>query len=220
GVWDAITAIIEGAWNIIKQIFTAIGEHLAGQFRTAWVALKDWLLGLWQGIATAASTAWAGIADGIMAAFGGIVDNMTALWNGIVEAVKGAVNTVIGLINSLLNNWNSISFTVPSIKVPSIEFPEWMGGGTWGGQTLGGGTISVPQIPTIPLLAQGGIITRPTLAMVGEAGTEAVIPLDNLNGMMGGEQTIIVELDGQAILRAVAPRMIREARLKTGLIGL
>ena len=33
------------------------------------------------------------------------------------------------------------------------------------------------QLPNIPLLARGGIVTRPTLAMVGEAGPEAVLPL-------------------------------------------
>jgi hypothetical protein len=46
------------------------------------------------------------------------------------------------------------------------------------------------KIPEIPMLAQGGIVTAPTLAVVGEAGPEAVIPLDKM-GMIGGNQVTI-----------------------------
>jgi hypothetical protein len=42
-------------------------------------------------------------------------------------------------------------------------------------------TINPPDIPRIPMLAEGGIVTGPTLAMIGEAGPEAVIPLSGRN---------------------------------------
>ena len=71
--------------------------------------------------------------------------------------------------------------------------------------------------------ADGGIVTGPVHALVGEAGPEAIIPLDRLDRMMrdmtggGGEQTIIVELDGRAIMRSVAPRLVSDLRLRTGI---
>ncbi len=52
-----------------------------------------------------------------------------------------------------------------------------------------------PNIPTIPKLADGGIVTGPTVAMIGEAGPEAVIPLDRL-GQMGG---ITINVGGSVI---------------------
>lgn len=66
-----------------------------------------------------------------------------------------------------------------------------------------------------PLLFQhGGIVTRPTLGIVGEKGPEAVIPLDRLNNQM---MTIIIELDGRELSKAVMPYATQEIRARTGI---
>jgi SLT domain-containing protein len=53
----------------------------------------------------------------------------------------------------------------------------------------------------IPMLAEGGIVTGPTLAMVGEGGgPEAVIPLDRLNSFAGGNINVTGRIQGQDIL--------------------
>ena len=66
-------------------------------------------------------------------------------------------------------------------------------------------------------LAQGGIAMRPITARIAERKPEAVIPLDRLEGMIGGgPMTVIVELDGRQIGKAVAPRIVSEIRVKTG----
>jgi len=49
-----------------------------------------------------------------------------------------------------------------------------------------GGLLPDIDVPNIPYLAKGGIVTRPTLAMIGEAGPEAVVPLSKMGGMGGG----------------------------------
>ncbi len=67
---------------------------------------------------------------------------------------------------------------------------------------------------------QGTIVMRSNV--VDELKLEARAaqrPLDRLGGM-GGNQTVIVELDGRTIMRAVAPRFVDELRLKTGIAGL
>ncbi|HPU86669.1 MAG TPA: hypothetical protein PLE60_15180, partial [Candidatus Latescibacteria bacterium] len=62
--------------------------------------------------------------------------------------------------------------------------------------------------------AEGGIVTKPTLAMIGEKGeSEAVIPLSKM-GNLGGSQTINIVLDGQVIASAVANRNAKEVRLR------
>ena len=53
--------------------------------------------------------------------------------------------------------------------------PDWAGGMEWG-----------LNLPNIPALAEGGIVKRPTLAMIGEAGPEAVVPLKGGGGLGGG----------------------------------
>lgn len=83
--------------------------------------------------------------------------------------------------------------------------------------TAGAGTTAAGAIGAAigaKPFAAGGIVTRPTLGLLGEAGPEAVIPLSEF-GRRG--QTIIVELDGVEITRHVVEGMPDELRVSTGL---
>ncbi len=66
-------------------------------------------------------------------------------------------------------------------------------------------------------MAEGGIVTRPTLALIGEAGPEAVIPLGGGGGGMGGMQTIQIFLDGDMIAETVVEKMPEVLRVNAGL---
>jgi phage-related minor tail protein len=60
----------------------------------------------------------------------------------------------------------------------------------------------------IPALADGGIVTGPTLALIGEAGPEAVVPLDRMGSMGGNNVTINVNGgDPQAVVNALRTYM-------------
>jgi TP901 family phage tail tape measure protein len=65
-------------------------------------------------------------------------------------------------------------------------------------------------------MAEGGVVTAPTIALIGEAGPEAVIPLDRLGRTPGGMQTITVMLDERVLTKAVVKNMPREVRLRVG----
>ena len=84
--------------------------------------------------------------------------------------------------------------------------------------TLAFGLARVAQIRSTAL-AEGGIVTRETLATIGEAGPEAVIPLDRLgDGTFGmTEQTIIVMLDERQIAKAVLMGLPSVARIRGGI---
>ena len=81
------------------------------------------------------------------------------------------------IFNRIAKLWNN------TIGALSFEFPSWVPG-------LGGKGFSVPNIP---MLAEGGIVDQPggMLAMIGERGPEAVIPLDRM-GRMGTTYNINV----------------------------
>ena len=71
---------------------------------------------------------------------------------------------------------------IGGINKLSFTAPDWVPG-------IGGETVGF-NLPTIPLLAQGGVATRPTLAMVGEGWEhEAILPLSKLKGLLGLSQT-------------------------------
>jgi hypothetical protein len=87
-----------------------------------------------------------------------------------IPAFKTLLDVVKTIFNGIASAWNN---TVGKI---SFKAPSWV-------PKFGGKGFSVPKIP---MLAAGGIVTSPTLAMIGEAGPEAVIPLNRMGSMSGG----------------------------------
>ena len=94
------------------------------------------------------------------AAWQNVTNIFGTIWGGIVGLVKAPINAVISIINSAIGAINSISVTIPD-WVPLV-----------GGQTLG---FNIPQIP---MLATGGTIEQPMLAVVGDA-PETIVPHGN-----------------------------------------
>jgi hypothetical protein len=91
--------------------------------------------------------------------------------------MKTAVNGCIQIMNGFVGGiWRSLRSVVDVIGDLISEFGSLIGYDNWG--------FSMPQMPQIPMLAKGGIINTPTLAMIGERGKEAVMPLENNTGWM------------------------------------
>jgi len=128
-----------------------------------------------------------------------IVDILFAgLKTGIGQAIdnfKMMLDVVKGIFNGIGSAWNNtfgkISFSIPNI-------PGLPGRGT------------KVEFPKIPALADGGIVTGPQLALIGEAGPEAVIPLDRMGSMGGGDVNIYVQgADPNAVVDALRTYMFR-----------
>ena len=122
-------------------------------------------------------------------------DGMKAGFAGVVTVVTGYVNTLVsiykGLFNGIATVWNN------TIGKLSFKIPGWVPG-------LGGKGFDVPNIP---MLADGGIVSSPTLAMIGERGPEAVVPL-NRAGALGNNITINVNGgDPNAVVAALRTYM-------------
>jgi hypothetical protein len=117
---------------------------------------------------------------------GFITDKVPAAFNAIVEFVKGLPETFMNLGKTIFNaltwpyreafHWIAVAWNSTVGKL-SFTLPGWI-------PVIGGRSFSMPTIPeNIPALADGGIVTGPTLALIGEAGPEAVVPLDRMNGV-------------------------------------
>jgi hypothetical protein len=118
----------------------------------------------------------------------GILDGLAAAGQGALNLGTRIVNGIIDLINSqLIGKLNrAFEFTIPLPFVDDIR-------------------VNPPDIPGIPKLAKGGIVTRPTLALIGEAGPEAVVPL----GKGGGMGTVNITING-AVDPVSTARQIRQ----------
>ena len=140
-----------------------------GQFFTANVTTP--ISKAWQSMVEFLPKALNTAATTIKSVFTGVGTAIKAVLNGILRGVFGAVNGAIDNINGLINRANALSARVKGPRLPTLP------------------RLSVPQF------AEGGVVTGPTLAMVGEGGEpEYIIPASKmaaasanyLNGARGG----------------------------------
>ena len=113
----------------------------------------------------------------IINVFNQVKSKVTAIWNGIKTAITKpittAVNTIKNAIQKIKNIINNAKLKLPKFKLPHFK----ISGGKlpWGI----GGKGTAPKI-SVDWYAQGGIFDRASIIGVGEAGAEAVVPLDTL----------------------------------------
>ena len=187
GVLDQIKNVFETAWSLIKNTLQTTLDIIKNVIKTALAIVKgDWE-GAWEGIKGIFTAVWnnmkttmSTIANFLKTTFTNAKNTLKNVWNQILEVFKAPINTIIGWINRLIEAWNSIQFKVPEVDVPLIG-------------KVGGFTVGVPKIPSIPLLAKGGLVDRPTLSVIGEAGKEAVVPLENNTGWMVNLANILAD---------------------------
>lgn len=101
--------------------------------------------------------------------FGGISTFFYGVINGMIGMWEGFANSIIRGVNAVIRALNTIQVSIPS-WVPGL------GGKSFGINLRQIGEISLPRVA----LAEGGIVTGPMNALIGEAGPEAVIPLDKM----------------------------------------
>lgn len=192
--WKTIVSVFSIAWDGIKRVWGVVANWFN---QTIVQPISNFFGNLWKNIGNAATNAWNTLKNGARAAWDGIKSIFTAIPNwfkdkfksaweavknvfsaggriftgikeGIVNAFKTVVNAIIGGINKVVaipfNAINKVLNTLRNISILGVSPFGWIS------------TFSVPQIP---LLARGGIVNDPTLAMIGERGQEAIIPLEN-----------------------------------------
>jgi hypothetical protein len=195
-VWDKLKGLpgalaslavawVEGLGLIGTKVITFIARGVTGLADAAWENIKGFAGVLGQKVV--------GIADDIKGIGEKIVDYIIAGFkaaaSGLVDGLKAIVNKGIDLVNAGIRKVNTGGRAINAI--------------------LPGNPIG--EIDPIPRLAKGGIVTQPTLALIGEAGPEAVIPLSGRNAGMGMGMTINVQAGlvanpdqiGQQIIEAI-----------------
>jgi hypothetical protein len=147
---------------------------------------------MWDGMKKGASQAWEGIKSVFSPVINWFKDKFSQAWNGvknifstggkIFDGIKdGIANVFKTVVNGIIGGINKvIAFPFNTINgfLNKIRNAEFLGIAPFKNKWKQN-PLSVPQIP---LLARGGIVDAPTVAMVGEAGKEAVMPLERNTG--------------------------------------
>lgn len=184
--WELLLVILTGPFGLAVAFVMAFKDQIIGFIR----GVIDWITNNWK-LILAVITGPFGLAfaaivffkDNVIAVFNGLKDLAATIFDGIGGAFKGVINAVISALEKGLNfaikGLNTILDGIDKAAGPWVNFG------------------SIPEV-NLPRLAEGGIVTGPTIAMIGEAGPEAVIPLDRAGGMGfgGGGNTININVNG------------------------
>ena len=143
-VWDAIANLIGGIIVFLSPIISAILELVSGSIET-WAemvgSLADVLSGIIDFIAGVFTGDWERVWNGLKEIF-------TGIWDGMKAVARHGVNILVDIVNGIIKGLNK------------IHLPNWEILGSLAGKGI--------NIPLIPRLAKGGVLTSPTLAMMGE----------------------------------------------------
>ncbi|WP_171943080.1 hypothetical protein [Streptococcus suis] len=201
GVWDTIVAILQAGWDAIVRIFQGIGPWFGDRWRDienifskvgSWFGQK--FSEAWNGITNAFSNVagfFKGIFDSIVGWFTDIGravgDAVSGAFksgmNGAIATVENVVNGFIGLINGAIGLINKI----PGVNIGRIGYVN------------------------LPRLARGGIVDSPTVAMIGEAGKEVVMPLENTGFLQTMGRVV-----GDAVVNALGGGLPQSSGLPSG----
>lgn len=202
GVFISFGATAAGIVTIIALVITILAALVAasGNGQEA----LEWLRQTFECLGQFVKDVFAGDFD---AAFEDIKKAGKSFGNFLITVAEGVANGFVKMVNAIIDAINSISFGpiadwVPIIggKTFSLNIPHW------------NASVSFPRIA----LANGGITTGSTIAQIGEAGREAVLPLenntgwmqdlaDNLTQLMGGNNSAVLEIDGKRFGQIVYP---------------
>ena len=235
--WNTMKSIVETAWTAMQPTLDAITWGI-----TAIVDVIGWLVdrapGAWNAFSGAIQTAW-GIAQGPINAFewaigavsdliGGVGSLAASAWSSFSGAIVDAWNTVSGplnwmldlvgrvadigsgiasaIVNGFRNAWNYAARLINDAIPDHVGLPFGLG-------------FDLPNpMKEIPALAAGGIVNRPTLALIGESGPEAVIPLGRRRSS-GGSTTIQLVIDGRVLHEIVRDDLISTGRANGSALG-
>lgn len=164
------------------------------------------------------------VIKGVFAILGDLIrGDWKKLWEDAKQIFKDIVNGILSIAETMTNGLvDAINRMVQSINSIKFDVPDWIPG--LGGKSFGG--FNIPEVPrvTLPRLANGGITAGATLAEIGEAGREAVLPLEKNTGWMdaladkiadrmptsGGTVDASLILDGETCGRLFLPYIQNE----------
>lgn len=159
-IWNKfISPVVNFLVKTLGPIFVTVFNYIVDSVGTAIAFISD--------IVKSLLKVFGGITDFLVGMFTGnwrkawqgVQNIFKGIFDGLVGIAKWPLNMIIDLVNTAISGINSMIKVIN--KVPGIN---------------------ISTVPKIPKLAKGGIIDSPTIAMVGEAGKEAVMPLENNTG--------------------------------------
>ncbi len=238
-----VVNFFKGLWTSITNIFNKVKDWFSEKFKSAVTGIKNafssvasFFKGIWSGITGVFSSigSWfsdkfKAAVDGVKRVFSTITGFFSGIWNSIksifsnvgsaiagaiTNTVKSAINKVLSTAVKIINGFiSAINFAIGIINaIPGVNISK------------------ISQL-SVPAMAKGGVVDSATLALIGEQGKEAVVPLENntewmdklatmLSARIGGGNTpIVLNVDGK-VFAQTAINTINQQTRQTGKLAL
>ena len=186
-----ITALISGQGEVVEcgiQLLGALIKAIPVICIDIISSIPDIISAILNGLANGApsilnevSSIWETIKD----VFSDVGSFLGGIWDEVADSATSGINWLIKKVES------GINFLIQGLNDVGFDLPDVLGGDHIG--------FNIPGI-SLPRLAKGGIVDKPTIAQIGEAGTEAVLPLENNTGWIAAlAQRICVDLQSSKL---------------------
>ena len=193
-LWSSIKDTAVKVWNGIKNVATSVFNGVKNFFSNTWNSIKNTTSNVWNGVKSTISNVSNSVKSKVSSVFNGIKSTIfniwnsvksktSSVWNSIKSAISNPINTAKTTVKNAIDKikgYFNFSWKIPKPKIPSFSVSG--GKAPWGFMGKG----SLPKI-SIKWNKEGAIFTKPTifetnkgLQGVGEAGAEAVLPLQKL----------------------------------------
>ena len=181
------------------------------------IEIKNNIVATWNGIKASVIAAVNNLKAQLSAAWASIKANVSAAWNAVKTAITNPINTAVSLVKAGIDKLKSI-VNGAKLSLPHIKLPHFSVSGKF--------SLNPPSVPKVSVswYKTGGIFDSPSLIGIGEAGPEAVVPLDKLWDKLDkiaevahGDGVVInvyasPGMDVEQLARRVEAVLVRQAR--------
>lgn len=193
-IWEAIKSFITNIWNGINSVVTSVINAISSTVSSVWNSIKSTTSNIWNGIKSSIETpinnakntvsnVINNIKSNIINGWNSIKNTTSSVWNSIKTAIENPINRAKNAVQNAIDRMKSILNI--NLPVPRIKLPHFSVSGHF--------SLKPPSVPhfSVDWYKKGAIFTRPTLFNtqfgmkgVGEAGAEAVLPIEKLDGIV------------------------------------
>lgn len=193
--WSDFKGKMAEKWNQVKGVFSNVGGFFKDKFSDAWGKVKN----VFSGVKTFFLEKWNDIKSAFSDLGAKIADSISEPVrkgiNGVIGGAENIINGFFGMINGAIDMINKI----PNVNISKIKMVEFA------------------------RLAKGGVVDKPTPAIFGEDGAEAVVPLENNTGWLDKVAVKLHELslqhtrgvDSSISIRSVELQQAQVSELQT-----
>ena len=184
---NAIKNTISNVFNAVKNTVSNVFNSVKNTATNVWNNIKTAISNVVNGIKNTVSNVFNTVKSKVSSVFNGIKSTASNVWNGIKNAItkpiEAARDKIKGIIDKIKGFFSGLKLKFPNIKMPHFKI-------------TGKFSLSPPSVPKLKIdwYKDGGIMMKPTifgmngsgLMAGGEAGPEAILPIDRLEGYISG----------------------------------